>query len=368
MNLDRKALLGALETLKLVADHKSSIPALGTVQLAADARGVRLSATDLYRSAWVTLPGEGDGTWSRAVDLRTTLDRAKRFRNGHCTLTPEAGQALALTEGPRAFQVRGIDPTDCPPMPDESKATAILTIDAGLLASALDRVLYAVSRDETRAHLNSVRFEVTSERLRLVSTDGHRLALWDTAIEPDASRRDVDFLVSLSGATVLRKLAGAKGAPATVAIRADGSTIFASVRGVTLALRKVDAMFPPYKQVIPATSLRTVTASRALLLEVATAIGACAPDRTGGVKLTLAGETLTVRADDPDAGSAVESMPVTRAGKDGNAAIGVNARYLVDALAEMASETVAIGLSGELDPIVIRPTEGGVTVVMPMRI
>lgn len=390
LSVDRKALLAALETLKTITPKSGTLPVLSNVQLSAEGGALRLAATDLYRAAWLTLPGDGSGTWSRAVDLRTTLDRAKRFRNGHCSIGPEGTNELSLTEGPRAFKMRGMDPADMPPMPSEDKASPVVTLDDATLAAALDRVLYAVSTDETRPHLNSVRFEVTATRLRLVSTDGHRLALWDTAVEAAPSRfpliedgqrkGEITFLLALDGCTALRSMVAPKKGRASspVSIATDGKTVFAKVRGVTLALRIVQAPFPPYAQVIPAHSERTVTCDRALLAEVVDAIGGCAPAHTGRIELTVDGKTLRVHTRDSQTESeANETIPVTVTGQGtlakrgvqaaGTFTIGVNAVYLKSALAEMTGDTVAIGLSGHLDPIVIRPPEGGVTVVMPMR-
>jgi DNA polymerase-3 subunit beta len=373
LSVDRKALLAALETLKTIAPKSGTMPVLSHVQLAAEGGALRLSATDLYRAAWVTIPGDGSGQWARAVDLRVALDRAKRFRNGHCTLAPDGANVLALTEGPRSFRVPGMDPTDCPPMPSETDAKPLATIGDAALCTALDRVLYAASSDQTRAHLNSVRFEVHPKSIRLVSTDGHRLSLLDVDVDTGLGH-SVEFLIALDGAEALRSLAapkkGRKADP--VVLTHDAKTVFARVRGVTLALRKVDAMFPPYTQVIPKASARTLTCDRALLAEVVTAIGACAPDATGGIRLSVegakGGASLRVHTSDMKAGEATETMPVTLTGAKGPMTIGVNSVYLQEALAEMTEETVSIAMSGELDPIVIRGKEGGVVVVMPMRI
>jgi DNA polymerase-3 subunit beta len=383
MQVDRKALLAALETLKTITPKGSTIPALSHVQLAAEGGSLKLAATDLYRAAWVTIPGDGSGQWARSVDLRTALDRAKRFRNGHCELSAEGATVLSLTEGPRAFRVPGMDPEQCPPMPSEADAKALATVGDAALCAALDRVLYAVSRDQTREHLNSVRVEIHPKSIRLVSTDGHRLAMWDLDVDTHVPQglSACHFLVSLDGCEALRALCAPKKGrkPDPVVLTHDVKTVFARVRGVTLALRKVDAQFPPYAQVIPASSERTVTCDRALLAEVIGAIGGCASDRTSGITLSLTGEgTLRVHAQDPDKGEASETMAVTIAGpahalgkrgeNAGPFSIGVNATYLTDALAECTEKTVAIGFSTALDPIVIRPTEGGVIVVMPMRI
>jgi DNA polymerase-3 subunit beta len=180
------------------------------------------------------------------------------------------------------------------------------------------------------------------------------------------------FQIALDGATALRSLVGKKAGKAKgrdpVALSRGGSHVFAKARGVTLALRCVEAQFPPYSQVIPASSAQIVTCNRALLAEVVDAIGPCANARTGALTLSLSGTRLTVATHAATEGEAREALDVTRKGSRSDFAIGVNFRYLKDALASIDEGEVTLSFSDALDPIVLRAKDGSVNVVMPFRI
>ena len=142
---------------------------------------------------------------------------------------------------------------------------------------------------------------------------------------------------------------------------------------MTFSVKLVDAQFPPYAQVIPANSDKKVRAPRAAFAEALRAVSIAASERTDGVKITLAKGTMRITSESPESGDGFDEIPVEYAGP--NMSIGFNAKYFLDVLASVTDEEVEIGLSGELDPAVLRPA-GATTksdrqflaVVMPMRI
>ena len=103
------------------------------------------------------------------------------------------------------------------------------------------------------------------------------------------------------------------------------------------------------------------------------AVSVAASERTGGVKLTLQKGSMRITSESPESGDGFDEIPVEYAGP--NMSIGFNAKYFLDVLASVTDEEVAISLSGELDPAVVRPAGATTTsdreflaVVMPMRI
>jgi len=136
-------------------------------------------------------------------------------------------------------------------------------------------------------------------------------------------------------------------------------------------VKLVDAQFPPYQQVIPKVSNRTVRASRKALADALAAVRIAASDRTSGVKLTTGANILRITSESPDTGNGFDELPVETSGSE--LTIGFNANYFLDVLNAIGDEEVALNLSGELDPAVIRPAveepnESYLAVVMPMKI
>src|SRR5262249_47100598 len=154
-------------------------------------------------------------------------------------------------------------------------------------------------------------------------------------------------------------------------ITQSGPNVFFTLAGMQFSVKLVDAQFPPYQQVIPAVTDRSARAPRLALADALRAVSLAASDRTGGVKLALAKGSLRITSASPESGNAFDEIPVDYPGPDLD--IGFNSRYFLDVLSSIEDDEVVLGISGELDPAVIRPaTESSqqsyVAVVMPMRI
>src|SRR6185436_15948281 len=156
-----------------------------------------------------------------------------------------------------------------------------------------------------------------------------------------------------------------------VAITQHGPNAFFSIAQMQFSVKLVDAQFPPYQQVIPALSDRSVRAPRVALAEALRAVSLAASDRTGGVKLSVATNTLRITSESPESGNGFDELSVDYTGPE--LTIGFNAKYFLDVLDAISDEEVILGISGELDPAVVRPAsesseQSYIAVVMPMRI
>ena len=143
------------------------------------------------------------------------------------------------------------------------------------------------------------------------------------------------------------------------------------VGGTTFSVKLVDAQFPPYAQVIPEATERAVRVPRLPFSDALRAVSLAASDRTGGVKLTIENGKLRFESESPESGEGFDEVPIEYDGP--TLTVGFNARYFLDVLGAMTEDEVIIGISGELDPAVIKPAtestkQSYLAVVMPMRI
>jgi len=119
---------------------------------------------------------------------------------------------------------------------------------------------------------------------------------------------------------------------------------------------------------------RALRTPRVPLSDALRAVSLAASDRTGGVKLGVSKNALRITSESPESGNGFDEVVVDYSGPD--LSVGFNARYLLDVLGAMDDDEVTIGLSGELDPAVVKPAAAAdaprkndyIAVVMPMRI
>ena len=370
----KKDLLRLVSRCQGVADKKSAMPVLANVLLAAEGNALRVSATDLYLSVHGQANADVSKAGSVAVPAKDLLERIKAMPDGPVQITAKDGAQTILKAvgSPRRYTLHGMPGSDFPALPKPAADAPSLELPVDLLALLIARTHFSISTDETRAHVNSALFEWSGDRVRMVTTDGHRLSKMEATVA--GTEATATMLVPLKAIAELRRLADearAEKEASTVAISQSGPNAFFRLAGTQFSVKLVDAQFPPYQQVIPALTDRSVRAPRASFADALRAVSLAASDRTGGVKLALAEGTLRITSESPESGNGFDEIGVEYSGPE--LTIGFNARYFLDILGGLEDDEIVLGISGELDPAVLRPgvessQQSYVAVVMPMRI
>lgn len=371
LTISKKDFLKVLARTHAVADRKSSMPILSNLLLSTEDSGrLRLAATDLYLGVTAATPAEVLSGGSVAVAARTIFDIVKALPDGEVHFAVEENQSARIRAGKVDYRIPGMPGDDFPPLPNPGD-TPFVTLDGELVGELIARTQYSMSTDDTRPHLAGALFEGKGETLRMVTTDGHRLSKAETRIE--GATLDFTMLVPNKGIAELRKLIddtkGAEGG-APIEVATVGGNAFFRREGVMLSVKLADEQFPPYDKVIPKAAERHVVVHRPSFHEALKRIALVASDKNGSVRLQLDDGSLRLVSENPEVGEGSEELDVDYAG--GPLVIGFNARYLLDVLGGLTVDQVALDLTGELDPGVVRPVGDTrldfVGVIMPMRI
>ena len=253
---------------------------------------------------------------------------------------------------------------DYPKLPAIQEAQTS-NVDSAVLRDMIAKTIFSVSLDETRQHLAGVLFESDGATARMVSTDGHRLSKVSRPLA-GGPKLATGVLIPRKGIVELRRAIETREAPSAIGIH-DGNFVL-KADDVGISVKLIDGQFPPYDQVIPKDNERAFVVSRLAFLDALKRVALMSSDKTFGVRLALDKGKVRVESDNPDLGAAKEEIDVAYKGTP--VQIGFNARYFIDLLAEIETPEVRVELSGELDPAVVRPADGGdyVCVVMPMRL
>ena len=384
LTVAKRDLLKIVARMQGVAERKSTMPVLANVLLAVDGpNALRLAATDLYLSLLGRVNADVSKPGSVAVSAKDLFERVKMMPDGPIVIATQdnATTTLKAAGSARRYTLRGMPGDDFPPLPQPAEGSPTLALDVEVLSELIQKTHFSISTDETRAHLNSALFEWEGDTVRMVTTDGHRLSKVDVKVT--GRQASATMLIPLKAIHELRRLcdemlaegssSGGKGGKPELLITQSGSSAFFQGAGMTFSVKLVDAQFPPYSQVIPAASDKIVRAPRTAFADALKAVSVAASERTGGVKLTLQKGSMRITSESPESGDGFDEIPVEYSGP--NMSIGFNAKYFLDVLASVTDEEVAISLSGELDPAVLRPAGATTTsdreflaVVMPMRI
>lgn len=376
--VNKRDFVKGLSRVQSVADKKSAMPILANVLIVAEpGGGVRLSATDLLLSVSGSMRADVRKPGSVALHARHVFDAVKALPDGDVTVTVEKNFTARLKAGKRRFDLTGMPGEDFPTMPDPGK-TPLTAIPVDDVADLISLTSFSMSTDDTRPHLAAALFEMQGETLRMVTTDGHRLSKSERVVQ-GMKGGATKLLIPAKGIHELKRMVDEiradkaerkEGGPATVSVGAASSQgpVFFQREGMTLSSKLVDAAFPSYEQVIPTGTDRGARMNRLAFLDALRAVSLVASDRTSGVKLAMSGSRVVVTSENPDVGAGMDELDAELTGPD--VTIGFNSKYLIDVLNALPTDDVALDLSGELDPGVVRPVgrEDFIGVIMPMRI
>lgn len=374
VTVSKKEFLRLLGRCQGVADKKSTMPMLGNVLLTSEGNsGLRVSATDLYLSISGTVSAEVTTGGSVAVGARDLFERVKMMPDGMLSIHTSDSSATTLRAAgqPRRYTLHGIPGEEFPALPQPEADAESSSLKVEVLQQLISATHFSISTDETRLHLNSALFEWNGTSVSMVTTDGHRLSKMKlTAAKQKAG---LTMLLPMKAILELKRLceeARAEGAK-EIHLNHKGPDAFFRVGNVQFAVKLVDAQFPPYQQVIPSSTSNEIRAPRAAVADALRAVSIAASDRTGGVKVVLDRDVIRFVSESPESGDGFDEVPVEYAGK--TLTVGFNARYFLDVLGAIEDDELTLGISGELDPAVIRPGKEPsgseyLAVIMPMRI
>ncbi len=364
----REDLVPALGLVQGVVERRTPQPILANVVIEPAEGGIALTATDLEVGARVLCPAQVKRRGTTSVAARKLYEIAREVAADELALRTAAEGWIDVLAGRSKFKMVTLDPKDYPELPFASAEAGGTTfrIAGGTLREMIDKTVFAVSADETRANLSGIFVETPQEgTLRLVATDGHRLAMIDRSVP--GARLPKGVILPRKGVTEIRKLLDdAETTELTLTVGSTNALLQAPT--VSFFMRLVEGEFPDYRNVVPTGAKAVARINRDDLLAALRRTSLLASERSHGVRLNLEKGTLEVSATN-DQGEAVEDVDVSYGGE--RLTVGFNVRYLLDVLgAHPAGEVVEFGFTDEVGPGVVRGSQDPdySYVVMPMRL
>jgi DNA polymerase-3 subunit beta len=369
VSIKREELVKGLYLVQGVVERRNTLPILANVLLEPAGEGLALTATDMEVGLRAQVNAQVKKKGAVTLNARKLYEIAREVPGEEVVLKAAQSGWVDVLSGRSKFKIVSLDPKDFPQLPLSTDAPqgVTLRIATGTLREMIDRTIFAVSSDETRFNLSGV--FVTSgepETLRMVATDGHRLAMIERRVPGPRIERGV--IMPRKGLVEARKLLDETD-ETEITMIVSAKDVRLVMRSVSFFMRLVEGEFPDYRQVIPGAARAQAKANRDDFLAALRRISLLASERSRGVKLHLEKGKLELSASNPDQGEASEDIEVSYGGDA--LTIGFNARYLIDVLAvHPEGEVVDLALTDEVGPGVIRGSQDPeyTYVVMPMRL
>lgn len=347
----------ALSAMSRVAGivERSSIPVLRCVNIHAENNWVTLTTTDMDMTASVTFEAEVSENGSTCVPADTFLDICKKAGE-EIQITLEKNSRVKIKTNKSTYTLNGLSGEDFPKM--TAPEVTPIEISQHQLADIIQTVSHAISKEETRYYLCGVYFENKEGKLAAVSTDGHRLATYQTDI-------DYTFPSVILPSKLINFLAKNSNDPVYFAVN-EKQAVF-ELGNVTIISKLVDGTYPNYERIIPKNSEKSFNVSCAAFLEVLEAATVLKDNNSKAVKITLE-EGFIKSLARSSAEDHAESIVACEHPEYFQ--FGINYQYLLDTLKSCNSDNICVNYADAASPlkITVDKNERKLFVIMPMRV
>lgn len=363
----REVILKALTHGQNVVEKRTTVPILSNALIAAEDGKLTITFTDLELSLIESIDATIILSGSTTIPAHRLFEIVRKFPANaelRCEMITDK-QQLNIVSGDCEFNVSCIAPEDFPSV----QRTALMhnfAMSAHDMYKALDQVRFAMSNEEARYYLNGVLLHPKgANEMRVVATDGHRLARASFYLESDVSNLP-GVIISRKCVNELAKLIHEGEGDLKVSL--SNTQISFTFGEAYLTSRLIDGTFPDYEAVVPQANDKILELDAKQLSESVDRVSTMASDKEYGVRMSLSDRSLMLSAVSSESGRAQEKMPVAFSGE--GLEIGFNARYLLDILQKSASGKVEIALSDPASPVLMRDpgNSSAIFVVMPMRV
>jgi DNA polymerase III subunit beta len=349
--------LGALA--RIASSRNAGTPALSGVKLSLEGDTLTASSTDTDISLQFVVPVGGDTDGQGLVSARVLNDIVRVMPSGKVTVE-FAGDNATISAQRSQFTVPTLNAIEFPRTSAPSGEP--VTISSSAFKAALSQVVQAASTDAQKHNLSAVLLASIESGIRLVATDGYRLAMRDIVGMSGLSEKS--FLIPARALAELQRLLD-KSEEITIRFNEIDAT-FQSPE-MTLSTRLINAEYPPYQTIIPKNNSNTATVNREELLDALRRTRVLASEMTP-VRMRMSNEGIRLTVQLTDGSTSVEDVDAQFTGED--ITVAFNSEYLANGVDACGGEEVIIATSLPNKPAIISPV-GDATylyLLMPQRL
>jgi DNA polymerase III subunit beta len=360
----REDLVSKLSIVSRAVSTRAATQALSGVLLSAADGRVTLSATDLDMGLQTALAADVAAEGSVLLPGRLLAEVARSLADETVEIeTREAEHDVEIRSGSSSFHLRVLPAEDFPKLPSADGAPIL--IPAAALAEGIDLVARAASRDDMRPVLTGVFVTASGNEMTMVATDSYRLAVKRTELETALSG-EIEANIPARALRELSRILTAEGVEEATIWLLPNQAVF-EAGSITLTTRLIEGQFPNFRQLLPESYEHDVRLPRPDLLDVTRRVSQLA-QRNAPLRLSFAEGELTVAAETPDVGDAVETMPAAFDGE--TLEIGFNPEFLREGIESVQGDEIVLRLISPLRPGLLQPVENEDFryLVMPIRL
>jgi DNA polymerase-3 subunit beta len=364
IEVQKEELYRKLSDIQNVVEKKDTMPVLNHFLLTVKDDGSYITATDLENAVREPINAHVFDEGSICIPAKKFFEIVKEL-DGSIEIEALDSQWIRIKSGQSNFRLACLSPEDFPVWPSFEGDLEKIELPASLMKEMIDKTLYAAGEADTRYVLNSLLLHIRPEgELLVVGTDGHRLALLQKKIDI-RTKEEKKLIISRKAIAELRRFLADDSK--NIKLTLGKNYILFNINDVEFLTRLIDGAYPNYEQVIPKSNEKILIADRESMIRSLKRVSIMSKERSNAVRIDLSQDGITMSASNPDMGEATEEMALQY--NSSPMSLFFNARYIIDVLNAMSSDSVVFKFNEPLSPAIIMQgdKEDYICIVMPMR-
>jgi len=364
----QSSLQNGLQPLAAVVPTKSPMPVLTHFLTQLSGNTLSITATDLEVSMETRLEVKGLKDGRALLPARKFLEEIRVFPDVMVTVEATESGRIKLNAEDKEYNLSAESVQNYPKVPSLDEAEAF-SLDRSKLKRMIDKTIFAVSRDELRPQLTGIYLRIFPEELRMVSTDGHRLAKINVKHSGYTGEGRECIVPAKAMNTVSRMCSG----DGDVQILFSANQLGFRVGNTTLITKLIEGRYPNYEAVIPSENKNTLTVDRYQFMMAVQRASIVSNEISRQIRLKLTSDHMKIMVEDIEQGNeGQETLPCAYTGEPMD--IGYNAGYVLDILKQIdMGDEVVFELGTPTSAGIVKPTEQEededlLMLIMPVRL
>lgn len=365
--ITRQNLHAGLAAVSASIPTKTTLPVLSNILIETTEDGILMSGTDLDISVRARVAADVTEAGSLTAPGKKLQEITKELPEQPVQITTR-GDQIELQCGKALFKLNGLSSEEFPTLP-EIVFEEGWSVTGKHLQDLIQHTSFAVSNEESRPILNGVLWELRDNFMRMVATNGHRLARMGVPAGP-ATATSADFIVPPAALQQIQRLFTADD---QLDVARSGNHLGFRTKSIEVYTRLIDGSYPNYEQVIPKDNDQFAIVEKAALESAVRRMAVVASDQTHRIKLHFQEGRVHLSVLTPDLGEGQDELELHYEGE--GMEIGFNANYLLEVLRYMPTDEVKIALKAPeravtVEPVFAEENQGidYLCLVMPLRL
>jgi DNA polymerase-3 subunit beta len=373
LSIQKKDLYDLMLKAFPIIPAKSSLQILSNFKLTYTGFHLEISATDLDHSLKVAGTATGEGPFDVTVNARKAFEIVRELPDGNISLDIDENVLSINCESGFSCKIAGADSRDFPGFPEIASSNEF-EITAQVLKDMISKSSFAVAKDESRACLCGVLWEIEADKTGMVATDGHRLGSTFLNV-PLNVPNPMKGIISPKSLLSLIKIMDGKSPDEKIKVNLGEKYVLFSTQSMVLCSKLIEGTYPDYTKVIPRVNPKKAVIERAVLQNAVRRVSVLSNQKTHLVKFTFTKDNLEIVVLNKDIGGEAREIIPVEYGDDSHT-IGFNGQYMSEILDIMKSPKIRIEMNTQISACLMFPVKDGdekdtsddLFLIMPLRI